>query len=349
VISVSSTLFAVRARTLSIGFALLLVFAGCASIQMRDVRELQTGPVPFAAPAEFYYGVAWISADMIAFAVNDADDVSRIDVMSRDAELLRSFQPPLDPACARLTLRGLIRLPTGEIGAAEICTVDSAGPPEIGSLIAVDATTLELRDLGPTVEPPSWLAWRSDMTAAVYSVGDDLCAVLYERADSDSPLIATVESQGTKFDVGVDSASDPDRCPDRGRASYPAFARDDRLAFMASANSGMGGQDLLDRPWAIFIQAPGDSPSKILEGVHEPRGLTWLSDDRLVFSGTLGDSSGIWSVKAEGDDLVRVADAAASWLAVSPDGHGLVAIREVLLGDEYTSDVVIYDLQGTGL
>ena len=338
-----------QARVISSGLALILVFAACRSIQIRDVRELHADPVPFDIPAAFYYGAAWISPDEIAFAVNDVEDVSRIDVMSRDAELLRSFEPPLDPACARLTFRGLIRLPTGEIGAAEICTVALDDPPEIGSLIAVDATSMEVRRLGPTAEPPSWLTWRSDMKAAVYSVGDDLCSVLYERGDRDAPVSTTVTAQGTTFEIGIDLAATADRCPDKGRASYPTFTRDDRLAFMASANSGMGGQELLDRPWALFVQAPGDAPSEILDGVHEPRGLTWLSDDRLIFSGSLGDSSGIWSVKADGEDLVRVADAPASWLSAWPDRHGLVAIREVLLGDDYVSEVVTYDLQKSGL
>jgi hypothetical protein len=187
------------------------------------------------------------------------------------------------------------------------------------------------------------------MKAAVYSVGDDLCAVLYERADRDAPVSTTVTAQGTTFEVGIDIAASADGCPDMGRASYPAFARDDRLAFMASANSGMGGQDLLDRPWALLVEAPGGSPSKILDGVRWPRGLTWLSDDRLVFSGSLGDTPGIWSVRADGEDLVRVADEEVSWLAASPDGQGLVAIREVLMRDAYVSDVVTYDLQESGL
>jgi hypothetical protein len=185
------------------------------------------------------------------------------------------------------------------------------------------------------------------MAAAVYSVGD-LCAVLYEHADGDSPLRATVEAQGTKFDVGLNPATDPDGCPVRGRASYPAFARDDRLSFMASANSGREGQDLIDLPWALFVQAAGEDPREALDGIVWPRGLAWLDDDRLVFSGAVGGVSGIWSIRADGEDLVRVADEEASWLAVSPDGHAIVVIRATL-GDQYATDIVTYDLGGAGL
>jgi hypothetical protein len=335
-------------RALS-AIVVLVLLVACAPLASPQVRELHTSPAAFALPEAEYYGVAWIQPDLLAFAVDDPHGKSRLILTSQSGKVVRNFEPPLAPECALRTYRGLIRLPTGEIGAAEICTVDSAGPPEIGSLIAVDATTLELRELGPTAEPPSWLAWRTDMTAAVYSVGDDLCAVLYERTDKDLPLKATVKAQGTTFDVGLETASDPDRCPDRGRASYPAFGRHDQLAFMASANSGREGQDLIDLPWALFVQAEDEDPREALDGIVWPRGLAWLDDDRLVFSGAVGGVLGIWSIRADGKDLVRVADEEASWLAVSPDSHGLVAIREVLLGDDYVTDVVTYDLQKSGL
>jgi hypothetical protein len=184
------------------------------------------------------------------------------------------------------------------------------------------------------------------MKSAVYSVGDDLCAVLYERALVDGPLDLTVASRGISFPVGGDATGD---CPTQGRASYPAFSADDRLAFMASANEGRSGQDVLDLAWTLFATDADGQPSKVLEGVSQPRGLGWLTVDRLMFSGALHGLGGIWSVRADGSDLVRIADESASWLAAAPDGKSIAAIRELAGGRILQTEVVIYDLGAAGL
>jgi hypothetical protein len=341
-----STTFVGRGRRLSAATALTLSLIACQSSPASTVRELHThSQVLRLAPAD-YYGVAWVQAEALAFAALDVSDLTRIDIVSPNAEVMRSFEPPLPEKCARLTLLGLSRLSTGEIGAAEICTLAFADPPETARLVALDSQSLEYRSLGPASGIPSWLAWRSDMRGAVYSVGDDLCSVLYEQGERDGPATLVVTAQSRSFNVGGDP---PATCPTEGRASYPAISEHEDLAFMASANIGKSGQELLDLPWALFVKSTDGQPAMILDGIDGPRGLGWLNEDRLVFSGTVGGNGGIWSVRVDGTHLVRIADDSASWLAAAPDGHALAAIREGFVDGAWHTEAFTYDLRSAGL
>jgi hypothetical protein len=156
-----------------------------------------------------------------------------------------------------------------------------------------------------------------------------------------------VVAQGTTFALGQDLTLDSDRCPDEGRAMLPSIFRDGTLAFFASASSGRLGQDRLDLPWTLFLQEPGKDPQSVLDGVRWPRGLHWLSEDRVVFSGAVGDAAGIWSVQPDGKGLTLITDEVPSWLTVAPDGAHLAGIL-----DQPGADVTFvrtYDLTTAGL
>ncbi|HEV8516917.1 MAG TPA: hypothetical protein VGQ47_04720 [Candidatus Limnocylindrales bacterium] len=307
------------------------------------VRLVEPHTLP--VPARSYNSGAWLRSGTIALSHEDERTrVMVIDLVGPDGTQKGVVDMGRRPECGYRDFMTLARLPTGELGLADVCAVFQSPEPESAEFKAVDLDTAVVRSLGGAIERPYSIAWKEDMTA-VYATGNDLCVTLYVHAERETPLNLEVVVDGQRFEAGQDITATPDHCPSGGRAARPAYSPDGRtLAFMASANGATVGQDLIDVPWTTFVSHDDGPALPVLGGVRYPGDMVWLSDgSTLVFAGNLGGRQGLWRVTSAGSELTLLAKINALHMALAPDGTQLVALLAPAAG-KTTNDVVIVDL-----
>jgi hypothetical protein len=289
--------------------------------------------------------VAWVENDRAALAYfAPGTGIAIVDVAgSAVADL--ALQD--DPACRGREFRALGRTLDGLLGYADLCDAVAGRRVEF-AVRDIDAE--QGKAMGAGSGEPYDSAWTLE-DAAVYSTGDLLCSTLYRHhAFVDEPIEMTVEVDGERFGVGQDVGSTPDGCPVGGRAGFPAFDRaGTSFAFLASSDGGKVGQELLHRPWTLFVVTDG-GPVAIFDSLLDPRDLDWASEGRLVFAASVEGRLGIWTIEADGGALTLIAEVDALDLAVSPRGGSAIAILSSFITgqpDVTDSGVVVFDLPAT--
>ncbi|HEX2100236.1 MAG TPA: hypothetical protein VHF69_06225, partial [Candidatus Synoicihabitans sp.] len=159
---------------------------------------------------------------------------------------------------------------------------------------------------------------------AVYTAGTTLCETIYERtADGDGPVDIGVVVRGVQFSLGENILTSKDRCTREGNARSPAVT-DGRLT--AFARPGLSGPDVIGLPWAIVV-ASGHEANVVLDGIQYPGGIEWLTDSRLLFTGSMLGRDGVWAIDAEGTRLVYLGDVLLGPFSLSPDHFQLSGLR----------------------
>jgi len=116
---------------------------------------------------------------------------------------------------------------------------------------------------------------------------------------------------------------------------------------LASSNGEAAGQDLIDRPWSLFV-LDNDRPLEVIDGITDPRDITWTADGMaIVFAGRVLQRDGVWSVKVDGSALTLISTVSADRLTSSPDGKVIAAIKSRLDesgGLAEQSEIMLMDL-----
>jgi len=116
---------------------------------------------------------------------------------------------------------------------------------------------------------------------------------------------------------------------------------------LTSSNGEAAGQDLVDRPWALFV-LDSDRPVEVIAGITDPRDISWTADGMtIVFAGRVFEHDGVWSVKADGSALTLVSALSADRLTSSPNGKMIAAIKSrpnATGGLDEQSEIVLMDL-----
>jgi len=311
------------------------------------VRLVEPRTLP--VPARSYNSAAWLRTDRIALSSAGGEGrFMRIDLIDPQGVGKGPADMGPRPECDYRDFMTLARLPTGELGLADVCGEFRAPEPESADFVAVDVETGVPRNLGRAVERPFYITWKEDLTA-VYAAGNDLCVTLYvHAAGQETPLDLEVVSEGQRFKAGQDIRASPDGCPSGGRAGYPAYSPDGRtLAFMASGNGTNDGQDVIDAPWTIFATVDQRSPQVVVGGVRHPGDLIWLLDgSTVVFAGEVSGRQGVWRVKSDGSELTLLSKIDALHMALAPDGTVIVALLAPRAPEQRqtANDVVILEL-----
>ncbi|MGH9807097.1 MAG: hypothetical protein ACRD9W_07500 [Terriglobia bacterium] len=297
------------------------------------------------APKASYYDVAWPNEGTIAAAVLGNDPTYRIDVLSADdGQLLQSVpvQVRTRDDCPLRVFNGLSAL-DNRLTFGDTCSQGSYSD-QVVSAFSYDPASGDLVDLGLLADRPLSMSWNQAGDKLVYTAGSDLCETTFERTTtSDGPINVNVTAQGSAFSIGENVPASAERCTERGNSRQAVFAPDDQtLAVFVSAGGGSNyGPARDDLPWAIAI-VDGVSSKVILDGIVSPGGLAWQAEDKLIFSGSVSGTYGLWSVRSDGSGLIQIGTDAIVDFALSPDKKHLAGL---VLNDGFTEDPVDLDVR----
>ena len=219
------------------------------------------------------------------------------------------------------------RLPDGRLGALVSCPV--SGDSVVVAIDVTDGGGTEV--LAELSSVPGHLAWNPELDRALADFGSDICGSLAWVSDRGelSPMELTVEAAGRSFSLGdAYRGMRGGDCRDDGRAAWPSWSVDDKLAFFASPQSiGADGSARLAIPWSLFIADPDeDFATAVVHDVSSPRSLSWSPDgSRLAFARVPSAGSGTWLVDPQGT-LTQVSDVSLEWLSWDPSGTALIGL-----------------------
>lgn len=199
--------------------------------------------------------------------------------------------------------------------------------PDTATLFALDPQTQQLTNLGETSQSVVGFTWRGDMSSAVYTALGSLCSTLYEHGTRDGPLALEVLIDGRRLPVGEDLRLTEDGCTRQSVAGHPSYGPDgETLAFVTAAVDGATGQARVGLQWSLFVNQPDGSQETVLEGLQDPQGVAWLTNEILIVAAKVRGLDGIWTVRRGGTNLARVATRALASISVAPDGHAVAGI-----------------------
>lgn len=289
-------------------------------------------------------------------APDDGPLLWRPSLQSTDPQLRTTQAIDLpDSSCGALRSLRLAALPSGELGLADICWDDSLAVGTYDTRFVALRPDGSFESLGSLIGDlkPAPFSWNQALTLVVYEVEGSLCSTLYTySADAGArPLNATAVVGREWVELGEDLGANADGCTRTGRTGRPAYAPDgQRLALVASPSRGRTGQDRIDLPWGLVVLSADGVATTILEGLRDPLGVAWISDDDLLVTATLDGRRGVWRVPVSGDDPFLVAEEAVGGLAVAPDGRAFAGFPVCAPPDctaLETSRVLIFQLGPT--
>jgi hypothetical protein len=275
-------------------------------------------------------GAVWLTDERLALVSYAPNHDTHIDQVGLDG---RPVEPttviPTDAACGADPYTSLARIDEDHLGAVHQC--ESQQGDRADTFVVLDTSTGRVDVLSEAAPFPAdfpySVAWDAGRPG-IYQSGDDLCATLYE-VDGSQPLSVRVTVAEQEFAAGVDVGEMPDRCPRDGRAGRPAMVGD-RLAFFASANAGVAGQDLIDRPWDLFVRDGAGVPRRVLGDVLDPGDQLWAADgQRLFILAALGSQPGAWAIDTiagRATLLVEGLTGEFAHLSLSPSERRLVVL-----------------------
>lgn len=336
----------------TIAWATLLLLVGMACSQ--EVKDSHRSERSIAIPSAYYAGVAWLSPEAIfLIRIPDPDSIGT-ELMSVRPNGSDFVQVPIDdPECARADIHALTRLPDRRVGFIEFCLNNP-------NFVIPSNDNIFLSALDPASgrvdrlmnEPLGFnghqITWNPQLTEGFASTLSDLCGSI-AGLKRDGPFYPSilVEDDGFSWDLADFFVDDGQHCGDYGRADWPAWSPDGKsIAFFASAPQTEGSAfDRVNLPWSIFVMsADALEPRKVLGGVLHPRGLSWSTDGRLAFSGTVADrGSGTWTFDPDSGELVRVSPTLTSWLDWSPEGTSIVAISDAGSPSQPDDKILIFE------
>ncbi len=322
----------------------VLALGGCA-LSAPPFEQIRLPAERLTLPASTYYGIVALGDDEIALARATEelrDAVIEIIDVPTDA-VVDAISLEDRPECVLQRAKGLSLLPDGRLTFAEVCESTGGLPSLAITMYAYDRATRSLEPMGDLADQPITMAWNTP-TNLLYTAGTTLCETLYERGpEGDGPIDIRVVVQGSEMSLGEDVVAARNRCTEVGNAAYPAVRGDGKFAAFAKTLHGVTGSGVVDMPWAI-LTASGDETQVILDGVHYPGGIAWLTDSRLLFTGSLLGREGMWSVNADGTDLALLGEMALAPISLSPDRSQLfgLSVRAVDPNRPDAVDVDIY-------
>lgn len=299
---------------------------GCVGLGFELGNDALRSAVELPRAAGEYYGTVWLESDVLVL-VSVENYVTRIATVDEHGTETATVSLPARPECHWQAISAF-PLPTGEFGAAVHCDEQFGPEPRTANVLAIDPRTSAARDLGQTSHVVLNMTWRGDMSSAVYSAFDRLCATLYRHEkDGDEPLNLLVTIEGQPVSVGEDLTATPGGCTTQAIADYPAYARDGKtLAFVAARVAGHDGSERSLQPFSLFVVENDGNVSNVVQEILDPAGVVWSGTDVIYFSGTVDGIEGIWSVGRDGLGLTRISARVLDKLSIAPDGHALSGV-----------------------
>lgn len=305
-----------------------------------DGRPTAAGdPIEIAIERGLWSGLAWSSGSglVITSDGHDLPDGRQLwePVLQRIGPALGSAEaidlPESD--CGALRSLRLAVVPPGDVAVADICwdpALAVGGYDTRFLVLGADGAFQAVADMTGDWAPVTF-AWNERFGPVVYEVDGSLCRTLYTYTAEAGiePLNGTAEIDGQVVNLGENVDANPDRCTRTGRAGGPAYAPSGgSLALLASPSHGRTGQDRIDVPWGLVVLSRDGMASTILEGLVDPLGVAWISDDELLIAATLNGRRGVWRMAVSGRDAVLVASQALGSIGVSPDGRRFAGFPE---------------------
>ncbi len=155
---------------------------------------------------------------------------------------------------------------------------------------------------GAAVSPDGrWIAFVADPELRPDSVvdaeQDSLALLPYDPERDEAP-----RNDGDIFVISVDGG-EPRRVTNQtGTEGDLVWAPDSRrLAFVSALERTSS-----DRLWVVDVQAGGEPRNLLTDFVYEPQLVTWMSNDRLAMSASVGGRTALFHVDAGGGDIEEV-------------------------------------------
>lgn len=328
---------------------------GCGSGTPSPNVSLTDAAVPSTTlpyPPGFLGGIAWLRDDRIVFSESSLGPGTQLFSIHTDGSGSGPLTIDLGFSCTRLELLSPVRLTGGDLSYQVRCSPGARGPFTYRTgLMAVDAAGRS-RVLMPLTDVPfipRQAAWSPDASQGFLDGGSVICEGIV-RVDGSGirPWDLRLGSGSATFNL-ADFLAPSDDCAATGNADTPAWSPDNRVAFFGStAAVGKGGQSRLDVPWALYaVDAGLATPTILLDGLDDPRGLSWSPDGRwLAMAGAVSGTRGAWLFEVATRRLVRVSSQ-PTWidLAWSPDGSRLAGVSDATQpGADRTATIVILDV-----
>ena len=311
-----------------------------------------------AIPSAYYPGVAWLSPEAIfLIRISDPDSIGT-ELWSVRPNGSNFVQVPIDdPKCASTDIHALTRLPDRRIGFIEFCLNNPNFVIPSNDNIFLSALNPASGRVNRLMSEPlgfngHQFTWNPQLTEGFASTLSDLCgSIAGLRRDRPFYPPIPVKDDGYSWDLADYFVDEGHHCDDYGRADWPAWSPDGAsIAFFASASQIEGSAfDRVNLPWSLFVMsAEALEPHKVLGGVLHPRGLSWSTDGRLAFSGTVSDrGSGTWTFDPDSEEIVRVSPTLTSSLDWSPEGTSIAAISDVDPPSQREDILLIFDAAST--
>ena len=337
-------------RVFVAGMLLVLATTTCSQGVNSPIRNGRAVSIP----ASNYAGVVWLSPESIFLTRLPDPESVRTELWSVRPNGSALAQVPIDdPECARADFHAITRLPDQRLGFIEFClnNPNFVIPSNDNIFLsAVDPATGRVERL--MNEPLGFnghqLTWNPQLTKGFASTLSDLCGSI-AGLNRDGPIYLPipVEDDGSTWDLADFFVDSGQHCDEYGRADWPAWSPDGAsVAFFASAPQTEGiGFDRVNLPWSLYVMSARDlAPRKVLGGVLHPRGLSWSTDGRLAFSGTVTDrGSGTWTFDPDSGELEHVSAILTSWLDWSPEGTRIAAISDAGPPSQPEDTLLIFD------
>jgi hypothetical protein len=291
-------------------------------------------------PAADMFGVTWLDSGtlVVGYSPGQASGpfrLAQVDVKSGDIAQLPD--PPSD-GCHRVRQTDPTRLPDGLLGFVYVCQPKlGSGELERSSIWTLDLATSAYAPL-VEIKTSNFLAGQitADPTLSTFLVafGNQLCNTILEVDGSTRALPLEVGDGTAHFRLDDARALDTD-CSGTGWATLPAWSPDGAhiALFAAPSAAGVDGPRRGEVPSALVMTDPTyKTADVVLRDIVVPRGLAFSpTGEMLAFGGTVAGDRGTWLLEWRTRQLRRLADVRFAWLAWTPDGSRIAAIRS--LGD----------------